>query len=325
MMRVAESVSGLALETIMAAAKAILGIAILAVASCKTAGLNQDAQQVVASRSPAPHGCASVGYLVGRGGGSFGGAYISNEDLVEYALNDLRNQAAGLGANYVQHDPPEMGNGGGTTTTVTISGTAYRCDSTTPDDTASDEGPSGARAARSSAPTAAPKPPPDGAVGFTFGQSASDAEAACTNAGFTWAPEATDHFQCSGTPTDLGLPSDVVLRFCDEKLCAAMVVVHVKSDESAPWIATTTRLRGALVAKYGRPETSEVKIPQDCADGFQACIQDERAAVHLEWTWPKGERIDLDIAKPPTETAPTAIRLVYVKRPDQTQPKLEGL
>jgi hypothetical protein len=68
-----------------------------------------------------------LGYLTGRGGGTFGGGWITNDKLVEYALNDLRNQAAKLGANYVQHDPPQMGSGDGTTTTVTITGTAYLC------------------------------------------------------------------------------------------------------------------------------------------------------------------------------------------------------
>lgn len=52
---------------------------------------------------------------------------IANDDLIEYAMNDLRNKAAKVGADYVQHDPPQMGHGDGTTTTVTISGTAYKC------------------------------------------------------------------------------------------------------------------------------------------------------------------------------------------------------
>jgi uncharacterized protein YbjQ (UPF0145 family) len=64
---------------------------------------------------------------VGKGGGTFGGSWIANEDLIEYAMNDMRNQAAELGANYVQHDPPTLGQGEGTTTTATITGTAYQC------------------------------------------------------------------------------------------------------------------------------------------------------------------------------------------------------
>jgi len=65
--------------------------------------------------------------LVGEGGGSFGGKWISNDSLIEYATNDLRNKAAEKGANYVQTDPPTLGEAHGTTSTVTITGTAYRC------------------------------------------------------------------------------------------------------------------------------------------------------------------------------------------------------
>jgi hypothetical protein len=76
-----------------------------------------------------PAQCNQLGYIVGRGGGSFGGGYISNESLIEYAMNDLRNKAAGLGANFVQHDSPQLGvagdgNGGSITSTATVSGTA---------------------------------------------------------------------------------------------------------------------------------------------------------------------------------------------------------
>lgn len=68
---------------------------------------------------------------MGRGGGTFGGSWVSNESLIEHVMNDLR-KAADLGANFVQHDSPTMGQGGGdggsTTTTATVSGTAYAGD-----------------------------------------------------------------------------------------------------------------------------------------------------------------------------------------------------
>ena len=98
---------------------------------CKTADLSPAGAEVAASRNAPPPGCTPVGYLTGKGGGTFGGDLISNEDLIEYALNDLRNKAAGVGANYVQHDPPGLGSGDGTTTSVTITGTAYRCEDQT--------------------------------------------------------------------------------------------------------------------------------------------------------------------------------------------------
>jgi hypothetical protein len=104
---------------------AVVGACI--VSGCSAASLSAEGAKVAASRNPAPPGCAPAGYIIGKGGGTFGGAYISNESLIGYAMNDLRNKAAALGANYVQQDPPELGEGRGTTTSVTITGTAYRC------------------------------------------------------------------------------------------------------------------------------------------------------------------------------------------------------
>lgn len=97
--------------------------------ACSTATLTAAGANVAAARNPAPAQCTALGYVVGHGGGTFGGGLIANDDLIEYAMNDLRNKAAELGGNYVQHDPPTLGQGDGTTTTVTITGTAYRCPS----------------------------------------------------------------------------------------------------------------------------------------------------------------------------------------------------
>jgi hypothetical protein len=112
-------------------------LVIISAASCKTAELSGGGAQVATSQSAPvdsgwdPESCESLGYVVGRGGGSFGGAWISNEELITYAMNDLRNQAAELGANFVQHDTPTMGQtgseNGSNTTTATVSGTAYSC------------------------------------------------------------------------------------------------------------------------------------------------------------------------------------------------------
>lgn len=103
-------------------------VVLTGVSACATAELSQAGAKVAAGRNPAPSGCKSMGYVVGTGGGTFGGGMISNESLIEYAMNDLRNKAAELGANYVQHDPPTLGQGDGTTTTATITGTAYACE-----------------------------------------------------------------------------------------------------------------------------------------------------------------------------------------------------
>jgi len=99
----------------------------LALCGCSTPALSPSGAGVAVSRNPAPGTCSAVGYLVGEGGGTFGGGWIPNDQLIDYAMNDLRNKAADQGANYVQSDPPQLGTGRGTTTTVTVTGTAYRC------------------------------------------------------------------------------------------------------------------------------------------------------------------------------------------------------
>jgi len=105
---------------------AVAAVALFAT-GCSTPALSPQGASVAVSRNPAPATCTAAGYIVGEGGGTFGGAWVSNDDLVNYAMNDLRNKAANLGATYVQSDPPQLGSGKGTTTTVTITGTAYRC------------------------------------------------------------------------------------------------------------------------------------------------------------------------------------------------------
>jgi hypothetical protein len=117
-------------------------LVLLSATGCRTAGLSPSGAQVATSQSAPldsgwdPASCRSLGYVVGRGGGSFSGGWLTNEDLIAYAMNDLRNRAANLGANFIQHDSPTMGqagnNNGTTTTTATISGTAYICDQKSP-------------------------------------------------------------------------------------------------------------------------------------------------------------------------------------------------
>jgi hypothetical protein len=111
----------LVVVTVLAAAAA------LGATGCSTPALSPQGAQVAVTRNAPPPDCATVAYLVGEGGGTFGGGWIKNDQLVDYAMNDLRNKASAKGANYVQSDAPQLGSGKGTTTTATITGTAYRC------------------------------------------------------------------------------------------------------------------------------------------------------------------------------------------------------
>lgn len=119
-------------------APALLVVPVALGVGCKTAQLSSGGAKVATSSAAPidsgwhPSQCKSLGYVVGKGGGTFGGAWVSNESLIEYAMNDLRNKAAELGANFVQHDTPTMGQGGGeggsTTSTATVSGTVFACE-----------------------------------------------------------------------------------------------------------------------------------------------------------------------------------------------------
>ena len=87
----------------------LVGLLLGVLLACKQEQLSDGGAKVAISPSAPvdsgwePGSCKALGYIVGRGGGSFGGGWIANEDLIEYAMNDLRNQATERGANFVQH------------------------------------------------------------------------------------------------------------------------------------------------------------------------------------------------------------------------------
>lgn len=95
--------------------------------ACSVHTLDAEAEKVQVSQNPPPAGCTRLDFLTGHSGGPLGGAFVPNDDLIDWAMDDLRNQAAQRGATYVQYDTPQMGDSDGTTTTVTITGTAHRC------------------------------------------------------------------------------------------------------------------------------------------------------------------------------------------------------
>ncbi len=111
--------------------KRIILVIALALVGCSTASLTLNGEKVEVVNQMDRKDCKNLGPLMGKGGGAFGGSWISDEKLVEYATNDLRNKAAGKGATHVVMSTHQMGNTsgqyGGSTSTATISGIAYRC------------------------------------------------------------------------------------------------------------------------------------------------------------------------------------------------------
>lgn len=74
----------------------------LLVTSCSAIPLDPQANHILVSPHPAPKGCRFVGQVFGNQGNSFTGAWTSNLELEKGAMNDMRNQALKIGANYVE-------------------------------------------------------------------------------------------------------------------------------------------------------------------------------------------------------------------------------
>jgi hypothetical protein len=93
------------------------------------------AERVIVTRQPAPAGCKYLGGVVGNQGGSLTGGLTSNRNLAEGAMNDMKNKAFDLGANFVvletnQAGSTESGDAthfSGQQTDVTNTGNAYHC------------------------------------------------------------------------------------------------------------------------------------------------------------------------------------------------------
>lgn len=108
------------------------------ISACAATSLDAGAEQVIVSHQPAPKTCKFAGQVTGEQGGSLSGAWTSNKHLAEGAMNDMRNKAHAMQANYVVLEESKAGQtmsgGGGAVfsmsghqTDVTQIGNAYRC------------------------------------------------------------------------------------------------------------------------------------------------------------------------------------------------------
>ncbi|MBM4132964.1 MAG: DUF4156 domain-containing protein [Nitrospira sp.] len=107
-------------------------------AGCAAAPLMPEAHQVRIVTNE-PTGCKYLGEVTGNQGNFFTGSFTSNANLETGARNEMKNEAAKLGANVVQMLTNRAGQtgsmslsggtGGGSTeqTNVTYTGIAYKC------------------------------------------------------------------------------------------------------------------------------------------------------------------------------------------------------
>lgn len=105
----------------------LLGMLSLFIAGCASVSLEPQANRVFVSPNPPPKECHYLGQIVGNQGNFFTGTYTSNKNLEEGAMNDLKNKAHKLGANYVQIVTSRAGGNYQNQTNVTNVGNAYAC------------------------------------------------------------------------------------------------------------------------------------------------------------------------------------------------------
>lgn len=77
-------------------------VATVLISGCASIPAVPQATRIIASPNPAPKSCKYLGQVVGNQGNFFTGGFTSNRNLEEGAMNDMRNKAAKLGANYIQ-------------------------------------------------------------------------------------------------------------------------------------------------------------------------------------------------------------------------------
>src|SRR5262245_8908458 len=117
----------------------VLGIGLLSAfaGGCGATSLQAGADKVLVTHVPPPDDCRYVATVVGEQGGALTGPFTSNKHLAEGAVNDMKNKAHDLGANYVLLETTSTGNTvsgdrhgiSGRQTDVTHMGNAYVCPS----------------------------------------------------------------------------------------------------------------------------------------------------------------------------------------------------
>jgi hypothetical protein len=102
-----------------------LGCTVLT-AACARPTVTQTASDVTLTDTPMSGDCERLGAVHGESGGA-AGIYLADEKLLEYALNDLRNNASAMGATHVHAGEPTLGELDGVTNRGFAEGVAYRC------------------------------------------------------------------------------------------------------------------------------------------------------------------------------------------------------
>lgn len=80
----------------------ISAVAATFLVGCAAKNITPTATHIIVSPNKAPENCRFIGMVQGDQGNWFTGGWTPNKNLEAGAMNDLRNKAAEMGANYVE-------------------------------------------------------------------------------------------------------------------------------------------------------------------------------------------------------------------------------
>lgn len=155
------------------------------------------------------------------------------------------------------------------------------------------------------------KEPPDGALGFEFGMTINEAEAACTGAQHRWSGSGRA-YGCDGTPVAIGLPARTRLNFCDGRLCRVIVFATPSSSRDSSYRQEFERFEQTLTRKYGGASKTTRTIPDWCRHELLKCLRNKEATWEERWAWPNGQTVLLTLERGKERPA---IVIVYHRDP----------
>ena len=112
--------------------KLIAVISLLLLSACVSKPVMPGAERIFVSQQEPPPECIFVGEVQGTQGNFWTSYFTSDKNLLTGARNEMRNQALGLGANYILIETQSQSHNtadyslGGTYSSVII-GNAYKC------------------------------------------------------------------------------------------------------------------------------------------------------------------------------------------------------
>ena len=112
--------------------KLIIFVSLFLLCACAAKPVNPGAEKIFVTQQEPPPECIFVGEVHGTQGNFWTAEFTSDRNLVTGARNEMRNQALGLGANYILIETQSQSHNtadhslGGTYSSVII-GNAYRC------------------------------------------------------------------------------------------------------------------------------------------------------------------------------------------------------